>query len=818
MEKRTPKTAPKTAPKTDPPPPVPEPGGGASEVKKVSKTKMDFDDFIDSVSENYIMFNLVERIMDQTRSVVTRPSIDSVGRESTLSINPEEFPEFISYCQTELDAATTLDSVLKVSNDVDITCSNVKHWLKRAQSIYPGDKRSKDYKSVDVTPEYFNLGYFLYEIGDSVYENVHDVFPEDLITEFKNRAFTLNQLSSSILKFVKKVTSLNIVSHNELRNLQNLFDNIDQIRDSNYYGAVKVLYEKHKPLFLKSLSYMGENSESAYVNFLFSFIVETSQGFGVPELDIVALSQAFANVAPNKPALIFDEWNYSYLEKRPKYSACLIQCNEFNLHNLDTIRGAREEVDRQEIERKLQIIAEKEKKAHNQFLRDLQVLLMYDFINGYDPNSGLKNIGRQCLMFKAWNEVKNYYLNAFGPEDQHTAFGIFYSYFNIDLTVVDNPPQVSMFETRDFIVFLQQVIADRDENIRLLNMDVDALNPQNALEILDWYLVVLNTIDENRLASFVKVGGRKLRTKYKNNAVETKITETRIKIYTIETRDFDMLENAESSDGNMLASAFSSAASSVGSSAAGGLAYVGSTLASAGHSIKRGVAQGFHDLKNAGSAVHRTFGEPIVGFGSRMVAPFVTMSQQQVNAPLSQPTQASSHTHIFQPTQASSHTPVFQSALASSHTPVFQSAPVFQPTPVFQQQSNSMFASGGAPELQVNQMPQQQQQITKLSDLPQPVASKQKKGGFTIKDVRTDPNYTKPPVNNNNRTPKPPPPDKYPKEKLDSDIYGKEKLDSDDDTNFGGSSKTRKRRHNKRTHRIKPRKLMSRRQKYSRRK
>jgi hypothetical protein len=33
-----------------------------------------------------------------------------------------------------------------------------------------------------------------------------------------------------------------------------------------------------------------------------------------------------------------------------------------------------------------------------------------------------------------------------------------------------------------------------------------------------------------------------------------------------------------------------------------------------------------------------------------------------------------------------------------------------------------------------------------------------------------------------------------------------------------GGSKTRKRRHNKRTHRVKPRKLMSRRQKYSRRK
>lgn len=48
-------------------------------------------------------------------------------------------------------------------------------------------------------------------------------------------------------------------------------------------------------------------------------------------------------------------------------------------------------------------------------------------------------------------------------------------------------------------------------------------------------------------------------------------------------------------------------------------------------------------------------------------------------------------------------------------------------------------------------------------------------------------------------------------------IHPKEKLDSDDDTNFGGGSKTRKHR-NKRTHRIKPRKLMSRRQKYSRRK
>ena len=769
MEKRNSKTA----SKSKPPPPEPEPEPEVvSEVKKEPNINVNFNDFIDSVSENYKMFDSVERIMDQTRYVVTRPSIDSFGRESTLPINPEEFPEFISYYQTELDAATTLDAILKVSNDVDITCSNVKQWLKLAQSTYPGKKGSNEY----ITPEQFNLGYFLYEIHDSVYENVHDVFPEELITEFGDRAFTLNKFSSSFLKFVKKVTSLNIASHNELRNLQNLFDNLDQIRDSNYFGAVKVLYEKHKPLFLKSLSYMGANSESTYVNFLFSFIIETGQGFGVPELDIVALSQEFDDVALNKPALIFDEWNYSYLKKRPGYSACLIQCNEFNLRNLDTIRGAREEVDRQEIERKLQIIAEKEKKAHNQFLRDLQVLLMYDFINGSDPNSGLKSIGRQCFMFKAWNEVQNYYLSAFGPEDQHTAFGIFYSYFNINLTVVDNPPYVEMFQTRDFIVFLRQVIADRDENIRLLNMDVDALNPQDALEILDWYLVVLKTIDENTLALFVKVGGRKLRNEYKKDAIKTKITKTRVKMQTIETRDFDMLESAESSDGNsagnMLASAFSSAASS----AAGGLAYVGSTLASAGHSIK----DSFHNLRNAGSDVHRT----VVGFGSRMMTP------------MSQPS------------------PVFQSAPVFQPSPVFQPAPTFEATPVFQP------APGGAPELQVIQMPQQQQR-TKLSDLSQPVASRPKKGPFKMPPIRTDPNYTGPPVNNNNRTPKPSqtPRNMYPKEKLDN-IYGKEELDSDsdDDMKSGGSSKTRKRRRNKRTHRIKPRKLMSRRQKYSRRK
>ena len=142
-------------------------------------------------------------------------------------------------------------------------------------------------------------------------------------------------------------------------------------------------------------------------------------------------------------------------------------------------------------------------------------------------------------------------------------------------------------------------------------------------------------------------------------------------------------------------------------------------------------------------------------------------------------------------------------------TPVFQQAPIFEPTPVFQQQSNSMFAPGGAPELQVIQMPQQQQQRTKLSDLPQPVASTQEKGGFKMPKIRTMPPKPKP---------KPTPQNMYPKEKLDSDIYGKEKLDSDDDMDFAGGSKTRKRRRNKRTHRVKPRKLMSRRQKYSRRK
>lgn len=86
-------------------------------------------------------------------------------------------------------------------------------------------------------------------------------------------------------------------------------------------------------------------------------------------------------------------------------------------------------------------------------------------------------------------------------------------------------------------------------------------------------------------------------------------------------------------------------------------------------------------------------------------------------------------------------------------------------------------------------------------------------------------------LNKKKTKPKPtssmPPQDKYPKEDLDEMDFGggvkpnlhpKEKLDDyDDDMDFAGGSKTRKRR-NKRTHRVKPRKLMSRRQKYSRRK
>jgi hypothetical protein len=255
------------------------------------------------------------------------------------------------------------------------------------------------------------------------------------------------------------------------------------------------------------------------------------------------------------------------------------------------------------------------------------------------------------------------------------------------------------------------------------------------------------------LASFVKVGGRKFRKEYNKDAVETKIAEIRVKMQTFERRDFDMLESAESS--------------------------AESTLASAGRSIKEGLTQGFHHLGNAGRAVHRTFVEPIVGFGSRMMTP------------MSQPSP------VFQPSPAFQQAPMFQPTPASPHTPVFQSAPIFEATPVFQP------APGGAPELQVIQMPQQQQRM-KLSDLPQPVASRPEKGGFKMPPIRTMP-----------PKPRQTPRNMYPKEKLD-DIYEKEELD--DDMEFGGSSKTRKRRHNKKTHRVKPRKLMSRRQKYSRRK
>ncbi len=124
-------------------------------------------------------------------------------------------------------------------------------------------------------------------------------------------------------------------------------------------------------------------------------------------------------------------------------------------------------------------------------------------------------------------------------------------------------------------------------------------------------------------------------------------------------------------------------------------------------------------------------------------------------------------------------------------------------------------ASGGGGELSLYQQPPNvfnginaRERLWREAPLPNMNIKNLDKGGFKMPKIRT----RKP-----TPTPPPPPQNMYPKEKLD-DIYGKEELDDFDDMEFGGSSKTRKRRHNKKTHRTKPRKLMSRRQKYSRRK